>query len=215
MALADRSRAASTAMSSSATDREQLLRALDDEPAARRALAHRLYLAIRREVACQLAIRQRHGLGDGDEQPADLVQDVMLYLYERGGQELLRWDPTRGRSLDSFVRLVARRRVHRRLGRPRACVVTAAGDVDAPIDFTTHLAVRRELEQLLAQLRLRPDSRDAQLFELLFAGGHAVEDVARELGMTVGAVTAWRYRVRRHARALEDASGREPSRVAS
>ena len=71
------------------------------------------------------------------------------------------------------------------------------------------------IEQLLAQLRLRPDSRDAQLFELLFAGGHAVEDVARELGMTVGAVTAWRYRVRRHARALEDGSGREPRRAAS
>lgn len=197
------------------TDREQLLRALDDEPAARRALAHRLYLAIRREVACQLALRHRHGYGEADELPQDLVQDVMLYLFERDGQELLRWDPTRGRSLDSFVRLVARRRVHRRLGRARLHVVAAPGDADEPVDLAAQLAVRRELELLLRRLRVHPDSRDARLFELLFAGEHAVEDVAQALGMTAGAVTAWRYRVRRQARSLDVVGGEAPQRAAS
>jgi DNA-directed RNA polymerase specialized sigma24 family protein len=106
-----------------------LARALDGDRAAMRELASRLIAPIQREVAVVLG-RATQGKGvDARQEVLDLVQDVLVLLFEHDARELRRWDPSRGRGLHSYVRLVARRRVSRvlsqRRGNPYALVLVA------------------------------------------------------------------------------------------
>jgi RNA polymerase sigma factor (sigma-70 family) len=181
-------------------------RALTRDRGAQRQLAERLLDPIHREVA--IAVQRRaasHGR-DARQEVLDLVQEVLIALFERDGQELRRWDPERGRNLDSFVRLVARRKVARVLGQLRgnpwalASVDAASGIVDdEPLERIEH---RDALEAVLDALYAGMDTRDAELFELLFVDDLDADEVAKRMGMTAGAVNAWRYRVRKAARQL-------------
>ena len=83
--------------------------ALSGGTAPRRRLAERLLDAIQREVAIALHRLAAQRGRDPRQEVQDLVQEVLVSLFEHDARELRRWDPTRGRSLESFVRLVARR----------------------------------------------------------------------------------------------------------
>ncbi len=181
-------------------------RALAPERVAQRELAARLLDPIHREVA--IAMR-RHAAArgrDGRQDVLDLVQDVLVSLFERDGQELRRWDPERGRSLESFVRLVARRKVARVLGQVRGNP-WALAPVDAAPDQADDASLqqieqREALESILDGLYAGMESRDAELFELSFVDDLDSDEVGRRMGMSSGAVNAWRYRVRKAAQKL-------------
>jgi RNA polymerase sigma-70 factor (ECF subfamily) len=200
-------------------------RALAPERSAQRELAARLLDPIHREVS--LAVR-RHAAArgrDSRQEVLDLVQEVLVSLLERGGQELRRWDPARGRTLESFVRLVARRKVARVLGQVRGnpwslAPVDAAPDPadDAPL---VRIEQREVLESILDGLYAGMETRDAELFELSFVDDLDADEVGRRLGMSSGAVNAWRYRVRKAALRLaaqisstRDSSSSHPGRGA-
>jgi RNA polymerase sigma factor (sigma-70 family) len=178
-------------------------RALAPERAAQRELAARLLEPIHAEVARAM---QRHAAArrrDGRQDVIDLVQDVLVCLLERDGQELRRWDPERGRTLDSFVRLVARRKVARVLARVRGnpwalAPVDAAAEPcdDAPL---LQIEMRDALASVLDGLYAGMELRDAELFELSFVDELDADEVGRRMGMSTGAVNAWRYRVRKAA----------------
>ncbi len=185
-------------------ERELVAQALEGRPAARRALADRLLDSIHREVAICL---MRWGVPRDqlEDRLRDLVQDVLVMLFENDGRELRRWDPQRGRSLDSFVRLVARRWVARKLGR-KTISLDAAGLDEGNVRSGESQGApesRTELRWVLRRLYAEMTPRDVELFELLFVEEVEPNEVAVRLEMTRGAVNAWSYRMRKQARALQ------------
>jgi RNA polymerase sigma-70 factor (ECF subfamily) len=202
------------AVASPADDQQLVRRALAGDRAARRELAGRLLDGIQREVAfCLLRVAGAAGR-DARQEVRDLVQDVLVRLFEHDGRELRRWDPDRGRSLDSFVRFVARRRVARvlgqRRGNPFAQPSVDSQQIEQHDDtaLVRRLEERQALDQLLVALHARMNERDHELFELLYVDQVTPEEAAERLDMTRGAINAWSYRIRKLARQLaaEDAS---------
>lgn len=198
-------------MSGSSQDERLVEAALAGVAGARRELASRLLDVVQREVALVLRRAVVSQARDPRQEVRDLVQDVLVSLFEHDGRELRRWDPERGRSLDSFVRLVARRKAARilqqRKGNPWADqpVDPSAIDddeLDARADALLHqLEQRDELGSVLDALYAHMSDRDLQLFDLLFVEERDPAEVAQVLSMTRGAVNAWAYRTRKLARA--------------
>lgn len=199
-------------------DEALLQRALAGDRAARRRLAERLLEPIQREVAISVT-RAAAGSGrDARQEVRDLVQDVLVLLFEHDARELRRWDPARGRTLESFVRLIARRRVARvlgqRRGNPWALVLVdaelddgaanegGAGGDARDSELLGRLEQRNLLDTLLLALQSRMDERDHELFELVFVEECDPAEVAERIGISRGAVSAWGYRMRKLARAL-------------
>ncbi|MEM9458129.1 MAG: sigma-70 family RNA polymerase sigma factor [Myxococcota bacterium] len=195
-------------MGSPTDDDDLVSRALAGERSARRQLADRLIDCIQREVAICL-LRVAGGTGrDPRQEVRDLVHDVVVGLLEGDGRELRRWDPKRGRSLDSFVRLVARRRVARvlgqRRGNPWAMPSMDPHDIEQDDDtaLVRRLEERQQLDMLLVALQGRMNERDHELFELLYVQQVGPEEAANRMDMTRGAVNAWCYRTRKLARQI-------------
>jgi len=192
-------------------DNALLARALAGDLVARRALADRLIEPVQREVAIGLvrAASASGGGRDARQEVRDLVQDVLLLLFEHDAHELRRWDPARGRSLESFARLIARRRVARVLGQRRGNPWTlllvdaeAEGDAEGDVQLVVRLEQRNQLDAVLFALQGRMDDRDHELFELLFVDERDPAEVATLVGISRGAVNAWCYRMRKLARAV-------------
>jgi RNA polymerase sigma factor (sigma-70 family) len=191
-------------------DEALVKRALAGERAAQRTLADRLIEPVQREIAIALT-RAAAGTGhDARQEVRDLVQDVLLLLFEQDARELRRWDPARGRALDSFVRLIARRRIARVLSQRRGnpwALVLVDNEFDGSSDdgdpaLIARLENRDELGVVLEALFARMDDRDHELFELLFVEERDPGEIADLLGLTRGAVNAWGYRIRKFARAF-------------
>jgi RNA polymerase sigma factor (sigma-70 family) len=132
----------------------------------------------------------------------DLVQEVFVRLWAHDGRLLRQWQPERGRSLESWVRLVGRSRVldllRSRRQTPAATeraeddVLDGAGGVaEAPADT---ILARDTLARLQSRLRERLSERDWQLFIALIAEGCPVAQVSEETGMTPAAVYQWKSR---------------------
>jgi RNA polymerase sigma factor (sigma-70 family) len=198
-------------VSSSSEDERLVEAALAGLSGARRELASRLLEVIQREIAFVL----RRAVGSQGRDPRqevrDLVQEVLVSLFDHDCRELRRWDPARGRSLDSFVRLVARRKAARILGQRKGNPWA-----DQPIDphvidedepdgndgaLIQQLEQRQELGSVLDALYAHMNDRDLQLFDLLFVEERDPAEVAEALSMSRGAVNAWAYRMRKLARA--------------
>ena len=174
--------------------------ALVVDPAARRAVALRLVGPVRREVA--ICVR-RHAAARGSdprEEERDLAQDVLVSLFDRDARELRRWDPSRGRSLESFVRLVARRRVARIMRRDRVRATDSVEHHGA--DARPAAEARALLHQLCSAFELHTRPRDRELFELVFVQELEPAEIATRVGMSRSAVNAWTYRKRQLAREL-------------
>jgi RNA polymerase sigma factor (sigma-70 family) len=196
-------------MSGHSPDERLVEAALAGAAGARRELAARLLDVIQREVAAVLR-RCAAGHGrDARQDVKDLVQEVLVSLFEQDCRELRRWDPARGRALDSFVRLIARRKCARILGQRKGNPWT-----DQPVDPQTldddeaegntllhQIEQRDALGSVLYALYARMDDRDLELFDLLFVQERDPAEVAESLGITRGAVNAWAYRTRKLARA--------------
>ena len=190
-------------------DQDLVETALGGELPARRALAARLLRTIQCEVVAVLRRRAAAQARDPRQEVQDMIQDVLVSLFENDGRELRRWDPARGRSLDSFVRLVARRRTARILGQRRGNPWA-----DAPVDpqdldvddgdraLVQRLEQRNALAGLLDALYEQMSARDLELFDLLFLEEMDPQEVADVMGMSRGAVNAWSYRMRKVARSL-------------
>ena len=194
-------------------DAQLVAAALGSVAGARRQLADRLLDLIQREVTFVLRRHARASGRDPQQEVRDMVQEVLMALFEREAQELRRWDPARGRSLDSFVRLVARRKVARILGQhrgnpwadtpldPQTIEDSPPADAEA-CELARKLEQRNELGAVLDVLYTHMNPRDLRLFDLLFVLEQDPQEVAQELEMTRQAVNAWSYRTRKLARKL-------------
>lgn len=186
-------------------------RALDGDRPAMQALVARLMPIVQAEVGYALLRGARVESRDARQDVADFVQEVFVALLGGGGKTLRAWDPERGRSLDSFVRLIARRHVATilRSGRrnPWTDRPTAHEDLE-PVHVAAsgsgRFASAEQLDRLLLRLRERLDERGMRLFEMLYVEELAVEEVMAMTEMTRDSVYAWRSRFRKLVAKLAD-----------
>lgn len=191
---------------------EQIDHACQGERRALAALCDALLPVIRVEVAVALRRRASAAGRDARQDIDDFVQDVLVHLLADQGRVLRRWDPERGRSLASFVRLVTRHRVARTLegfrGNPWAGSGEATEDeqleglkADRSGTFR-RLASRQQLARLLEQLRARLNERGLRLFQKIYVEQRPIAEVCEDEGMTRAAIDQWSSRLRRMVRGL-------------
>ncbi len=194
-----------------------------------RVATKRLVGLLRPEIAAEIGHRlarvaPTHGRSPTQERD-DLVQQVFVALWDKDGELLRRWDPTRGRSLPSYVRLIARSRALDVLRSPTRSPwqMQPVTDDELDADADPHVAgqakvvqAREQLERVQQLLEARFSARDWQLFFGLLVEERSPKDIAEELAMTTAAVYQWRSRFGRGtlqeiAAALrEDGSGPNP-----
>jgi RNA polymerase sigma factor (sigma-70 family) len=151
-------------------------------------------------------LRSRAGAGrDPRQELEDLVQEVFSAIFAHDARALRAWRPDGGRSLISFVRLLARHQTASILRNAKKNPWTdepteaevldrARGSVD---DLELAIASRESLARLLEHLRGELTPRGMQLFQILYVEEKDVEAACRETGMTREAVYMWRSRLKK------------------
>nr|WP_255216188.1 sigma-70 family RNA polymerase sigma factor [Pseudenhygromyxa sp. WMMC2535] len=160
---------------------------------------------------------------DPRQEVRDFTQEVFVQLLSQGGKTLRSWDPERGRSLESFVRLVARRQVAAilRSGRrnPWSEKPLAGEDLEPALptasDASKTYETQEQLDRVIDALRDRLDERGQLLFQMLYVEERSVEEVMRAAEMTRDAVYAWRSRFRKLVANLEPSQESRPGRQIS
>ena len=192
-----------------ALTRDDILRALAGDRTALTALVGAVLPAIKVEAAMALVRRAGAQRRDPRQDIEDFAHDVLVHLLADGGKLLKLWDPRRGRSLASFVRLITRQRVSRALhghrGNPWGDDPTEATDLESLVgrdEGGRLLESREELRSLLERLRAHLDERGLVLFQRIYVEQVAIAEVAAELGMSREAVDAWNSRIRARVRRM-------------
>ncbi|MEX1369194.1 MAG: sigma-70 family RNA polymerase sigma factor [Nannocystaceae bacterium] len=175
-------------------------------------LVDALLPVVKVEVAVALRRRASAAGRDPQQDVDDFVQDVLVHLLDAQGQVLRRWDPVRGRSLPSFVRIVTRHRIARVLEGFRGNPWRGAGeptedehleDLEADRSGTfRRLASRHQLARLLEQMRARLNERGLRLFHKIYVEQRPIGQVCEEEGMSRAAIDQWSSRLRRMVRGL-------------
>ncbi len=140
----------------------------------------------------------------------DLCQHVFVRLFERDGRALRAWRPDGGRNLPNFVRWFAVQQVAMTLRSGRSNPWTddpwPAHDIQemATPDAgpARRIEARSQLDALLALLQTELDSRQWQLFVLLFVEDRSVEEVCAETQLKPADVYQWRRRLRQRVTRL-------------
>lgn len=179
-------------------------RAIEGDAAAMRALVRVLRPAVQAEVAWTLQRFAPHGRGrDPRQELADMVQEVFLSFIENDGRILRAWDPVRGRSLQSFVRLVARHQVVSVLRSNRRCPWTEDPtpielmDLEPAPSPEARVADADEVRQVVGLLREELSTRSMLMFQGLYVEERTVDEVCQEFGLSKDALYAWRSRMKR------------------
>lgn len=178
-------------------------RALDGDEDAMRVLVQALRPAVQMEVAWTLQRFTPRGRGrDPRQELADMVQEVFLSLLEQDGRALRAWNPSRGRTLASFVRLIARHQVISLVRSDRRCPWTEDPTPveDMELEPTpspeASIADRDEARRVMNKLRDELSTRSMLIFESLYIEHRSVEEVCGEFGLTKDALYAWRSRLK-------------------
>jgi RNA polymerase sigma-70 factor (ECF subfamily) len=192
-----------------------LPRALQRDPAAAREFVDRLIPVVHARVARVLArdARAKRARSEVD----DLTQDVLVSLLENDGRALRAWDPARGRSLASFVSLLADHAAVSILRSSRRTPWREEPAIDDEIEAagaehpggadpsTESVVASRQMLTLVAErLRSELTPRGLELFALLVVEERPVAEVCDRLSMKRDAVYAWRYRLAKLASRLVD-----------
>ena len=145
---------------------------------------------------------------DPRQETADMVQEVFLALFDHRGRILSAWDPSRGRTLASFVKLIARHQVVSVLRSNRRCPWTEDPTLLERMQLETDespetaLLEAQSAQRLVEALREHLSTRSMYLFEELYVEERSVEDVCSDAGMTRDALYAWRARIKRQLKTI-------------
>lgn len=194
-------------------DHELLDRCLQRDQEALALLVHQLTPVVQARVARALWKRAFSARGrDVRQELADMVQNVFVALFENDSRKLRAWDPERGLSLAGFVGYLAEREVYSRLRRGRSSPWTedpvpdetlAANPAPLPSPETVTLS-RDRLRSLVARVQEELTPLARHVFQLLFIEQLEVREICAQLAMTEDAVYAWRSRLTRKIRTLND-----------
>lgn len=135
------------------------------------------------------------------EREEDLLQELLLALFADGARVLRKWDPTKGRSLKSFIWLFGRHRTIDWLRRQRRTQREQPME-DRALTQKVHDATEDEpeapywLDPLLNAFRSEFSKEDQRLVEMLFLEERSVREVATTLEMSEDAVYQRRHRIK-------------------
>ena len=196
-------------------------RAVAGDVRAMRQLVQDLTPVIRASVGVTLARGHAPRRRERHQEVEDVTQMVLLSLFADRGRVLLQWDPSRGLSLSSFAAMLARRETVSVLRSPRRSPwtedPTRIEDLDRnamPRMGPESEAISRDmLAALSAAMRERLSPRGAEVFDLMFLGGHPADEVCAMTGLTPDAVYAWKSRIAKQLRELFTAFARAPSTI--
>lgn len=189
---------------------EDIHRAFNGPLAAKRNLAAALWAVVERvvrHVLRPIAGALRRDIGQEVE---EFVQETWILLLKEQGQILRLWDPTRGRNLSSWIYLVTRRHILRRLKSrhrnpwaDREDLVALIDD-DIPLQQTQVPDMERilYLEALLDALRENLGEARWRIFRQIFIEQRAPADIAADEHMDVSQIYDLSSYFRRQARAL-------------
>lgn len=189
---------------------EDIDRAFHGSRAARQILADRLFTAVEGVVRKILRPIVKALQRDIGQEVEDFVQDTWLLLLKNDGQILRLWDPARGRSLSSWIYLVAHRLIVRRLKShvrhpwPGHIDLVALIDDDLTpgTDAAPDLERILDLDHLLDRLRETLGEPRWRLFRQIFIEQRAPADIAADEQMEVSQVYDLSSYFRRQARNL-------------
>jgi RNA polymerase sigma-70 factor (ECF subfamily) len=183
--------------------RERLRRALDGDEQALRAVLAELVPIVRATTVREL-VRQSHQPAARARQEAeDLVQDLLLALFGGHPSKLDGWDPERGSSLASYVRLLTRHHVadvlRRRRKNPFTDRPTEPGQLAAELaagpDPERSLALRRELRATVDHARSCLSARGFDMFRRLWLEAEPTCAICAATGQKPATVYQWRRRI--------------------
>lgn len=170
-------------------------------------LMEELRPSVRREVTSSLRQHALQAGRDANLEVADFVQEVFLDLLADDARVLRSWDPHRGRTLRSFVRLVTGRYVARvmrtRCKNPWSELPIDGDELETLTScraMSERVESRSVLEQVLREVYDEAGERGKQLFEMLYLEERSVKEAQEETGMTRDAIYAWRFRFRKNLR---------------
>jgi RNA polymerase sigma factor (sigma-70 family) len=189
---------------------EDVERALADERATNRLMTS-LRPAIQSEIGYALISAATGSKRDARQEIQDLVQEVFITLLKDDAKTLRSWDPTLGRSLEGFVRLVARRYVvgvlRSGVRNPFACTTLSHEVIEARPDGASHIdqkvADRDDLDKLLVKLEQRLTPRSLQLFHLLYVEQRSINEVCELTRTTPAAIYMWKTRFKKELHELQ------------
>lgn len=170
-------------------------------------LMEELRPSVQREVASSLRQHALQAGRDANLEVADFVQEVFIGLLADDARVLRSWDPDRGRTLRSFVRLVTRRYVARvmrtRCKNPWSELPIDGDELETLTScraMSERVESRSVLEQVLREVYDEAGERGKLLFEILYLEERSVKEAQEETGMTRDAIYAWRFRFRKNLR---------------
>lgn len=139
-----------------------------------------------------------------------MTQAIFVAFFEDEGRSLRAWDPGRGRSLKSFVALLAR---HQTLSLLRYGKTSEwrehSTDGRSLEDLASSTAVpeeivgsREHLHHLLDNIRLELPISEQELFQCLVIDAEPAAEVARKFGKSLAALYQWKSRLLARLRQL-------------
>jgi RNA polymerase sigma factor (sigma-70 family) len=193
--------------------------ALRGERTAVRRLMERLTPVIRARV-----LRLTRGLpGPGGHDADDLISEVWARLLENDALRLRAFDPTRGKTLEGFVSLIAGQLVITEARAARA-EKRGSGRAAEPLDAADSVpAAQPDAEGLMSQaqgfdalwahLEGQLSDRGRLVLRLVYVDGLSVPEAAAALGVTAQVVYNWQFKIRGLAEAWR-AGAEDPGGVA-
>jgi RNA polymerase sigma-70 factor (ECF subfamily) len=185
------------------TDAELVEKVLSGDAAATRAFVDLVVPVIQARAGRKLLRRGAVAGRDARQEVADLVQEVLVSLFEHDAKVLRAWSPSRGLSLQNFVGLVAEREVASilRSGKrsPWKEEASEMVELEASLDPVAGpelgVASRQTLDAVVERVREELSPRGLELFFRLVVEEEPVEAVCETYGMSKEAVYAWRSRL--------------------
>lgn len=190
---------------------ELVRRAMQGDAKAVRALLQHLTpilhaRAVRALQRCSRGLLPR----DVRQEVEDLIQTVYSILFANGGKLLFDWDPSRGKSFENYVALVADTRLSSVLRTQRGRVwpddPTEVEDLETSAEFQIgpepEIHSRDELRLILRRFHEVANERHHELFVLLFVEERSAEEVSALTGMSVDNVHAHKSRLGKLARRI-------------
>lgn len=147
----------------------------------------------------------------------DLVHEVWIELFADDARRLRAYDPRRGGSLTSWVRLVADRELatvlRRKSAHKRGAAVVripVTDDLPAPSPDAEAWLIATDLgTRLTAHIHRSLSTAGRRVFYSTLAADRSCSEMAVELGVSVQVVYNWQHRIRRIARTFVERTNAE------
>ena len=194
-------------------DRPLLRRMIDGDDAAWTE-AHRRFRGL--IASCVLGVAQRSGVGLDRDDLDDVLAEVFLNMVARDHRRLRQYRPDRGRTVSSWIGLIAvfTARDYLRRSRRRGQGIdteTVLEDLPSTAPSPEATAIDSERAERVCRALTRLPSRDREFVELYFGQALDADAVAHEMGVSVGTVYAKKHKVTAKLKRLAKQRFRAPA----